>query len=106
MGNLMVLPGTGGLAISEAMAHGLPVICSIGDGVESDLIDVGVNGYIVEPGDEKQLADTIADIFSNPHRVSEMGQASLNIIRNRANIDTYMCEMLSAISYAAGTNGK
>ena len=38
MSNIFVLPGTGGLAINEAMAYGLPVICSEADGTEKDLV--------------------------------------------------------------------
>ena len=102
LGSLMVLPGTGGLAISEAMTHGLPIICSIGDGVEHDLIDNGVNGYIVNPGDVEQLSKTIVKTVKSD--LKEMGNASREIIEKRSNITTYMKEMLSAISYATEQN--
>lgn len=46
--DIFIMPGTGGLAVNEAMAHGLPVIAARGDGTVSDLIDHGKNGYILE----------------------------------------------------------
>ncbi len=36
--DLFVLPGTGGLAVQEAMSHGLPVIMGQGDGTNDDLV--------------------------------------------------------------------
>ncbi len=100
LGDLLVLPGTGGLAISEGMAHGLPVICSTGDGVEVDLIDEGENGYYVPPNDAAVLADRLRQALQSPERLRQMGDHSLRIIRERANIDRYLNEMLAAI-YAA-----
>jgi glycosyltransferase involved in cell wall biosynthesis len=35
--DLFVLPGTGGLAVQEAMSYGLPVIVAKGDGTQDDL---------------------------------------------------------------------
>jgi glycosyltransferase involved in cell wall biosynthesis len=101
LGDLFVLPGTGGLAISEAMAHGLPVICSIGDGAEVDLIDPGQNGYFVPPNDVDALLETMTRALASPERLRQMGAHSLRIIRERANIDRYLNEMLSAIYCAA-----
>ena len=97
LADLLVLPGTGGLAISEGMAHGLPVICSTGDGVEVDLIDEDQNGYYVEPNDVDALVHRLTLALENPAKLEKMGQHSLQIIRERANIDRYLNEMLSAI---------
>ena len=36
--DLFVLPGTGGLAVQEAMSYGLPVIVAQGDGTQDDLV--------------------------------------------------------------------
>ena len=48
--DLFVLPGTGGLAVQEAMAAGLPVIVAEGDGTQDDLVRPD-NGWQVPPGD-------------------------------------------------------
>ena len=46
--DLFVLPGTGGLAVQQAMSHGLPVIMAEGDGTQDDLVR-DVNGWQVTP---------------------------------------------------------
>jgi glycosyltransferase involved in cell wall biosynthesis len=100
LADLMVLPGTGGLAISEGMTHGLPVICSVGDGVEVDLIDEGVNGYRVGAQDVPGLVEKMRLILASDDKLKAMGAASRRIIDERANISNYMKEMLSAILFA------
>lgn len=57
----MVLPGLGGLAIGESLAYGTPVVCSIADGTEEDLIDNPCSG-IVLIGDQND--DVMADRFT------------------------------------------
>jgi len=47
--DLFVLPGTGGLAVQQAMAHALPVIVAQGDGTQSDLVRPE-NGWIIPSG--------------------------------------------------------
>ena len=100
LGDVMVLPGTGGLAVSEAMVHELPVICGIGDGVENDLVQDGVNGFVVDTDDCQVLAEKIDFVISDKERLQRMGEASRGIIDDAANIQSYMREMLSAISYS------
>ena len=46
-----MLPGLGGLAVSDSLVHGLPVIASIADGCEKDLLGTGA-GIIEEVGNE------------------------------------------------------
>ena len=36
--DLFVLPGTGGLAVQQAMSYGLPVVVGVADGTQSDLV--------------------------------------------------------------------
>jgi len=47
-----ILPGLGGLAINQAMAFGVPVICTKADGAERDLILDDINGYIYKDIDD------------------------------------------------------
>lgn len=46
--DVFILPGLGGLAISHAMCFGIPVICSIGDGTEKDLVINGKTGFLLD----------------------------------------------------------
>lgn len=45
-GDVFLMPGLGGLAISHSMSYGVPVVCSSGDGVETDLVVNGVTGFL------------------------------------------------------------
>jgi glycosyltransferase involved in cell wall biosynthesis len=59
--DVMLLPGLGGLAIGESLAYGTPVVCSIADGTEEDLIDNPFSG-IVLVGDQNE--DVMVDQFT------------------------------------------
>lgn len=48
--DLLIIPGRGGIVISEALAFGIPVIVYQADGTEYDLIKNGETGYILENG--------------------------------------------------------
>jgi glycosyltransferase involved in cell wall biosynthesis len=76
MSDIFVLPGDGGLAINEAMAHGLPVICSTADGTEKDLVIEGLTGHFFRRGDAGELSARLATLCSSPGSVRAMGKAA------------------------------
>lgn len=80
--DLLVLPTQSdvwGLVINEAMANGLPVITTDRCVAGLELIENGVNGYIVPVDDPKVLAEKINAVFSGDYR--RMGAAALETIR-------------------------
>ena len=72
-----------GLVVNEAMACGLPVICSNAAGCAVDLIADGQNGRLVSVGHVGELASVVNDLAGDPRLRSRMGQAS------RAKIEGY-----------------
>lgn len=62
-----------GLAALEAMACEVPVIATNVGGLP-EVIQHGVDGYLVEPGDVQQAAKYAIDLLSRPDRGREMGQ--------------------------------
>jgi glycosyltransferase involved in cell wall biosynthesis len=54
-----------GLCVSEAFAAGKPAIVTRTCGVANELVLDGVNGFIVEPGDEEALADRITRLATD-----------------------------------------
>ncbi len=80
--DLFVLPtreDIWGLVINEAMAYGLPVITTDRCVAGLDLVEDGVNGYIVPVGDADALAEKICLALNGD--LAAMGAASLEKIR-------------------------
>ncbi|MCC3762774.1 glycosyltransferase family 4 protein [Glycomyces sp. TRM65418] len=55
-----------GLVIVEAMAAGLPVVCSAVKHGPIEIIDTEVNGLLVAPKKPKELADALRRLMSDP----------------------------------------
>ena len=80
--DLFVLPtreDIWGLVINEAMAYGLGVITTDRCVAGLELVEDGVNGYIIPVEDEIALAEKIGACFASDYRA--MGEASLEKVR-------------------------
>ena len=84
--DLFVLPGTGGLAVQEAMSYGLPVIVAEGDGTQDDLVRKG-NGWQIPPDDFDALVSTMKDALSDVARLRKMGEESYRVVKEEINIE-------------------
>jgi glycosyltransferase involved in cell wall biosynthesis len=94
--DIFILPGTGGLAVQQAMAAGLPVIVARGDGTQSDLV-TPQNGWLVPPDDVEGLLEAIKAALQDPEAMLEMGLASYELSRTRFNIEAMAAVFLKAI---------
>jgi len=83
--DIFILPGTGGLAVQEAMSYGLPVIVAKGDGTQDDLVREG-NGWQIPPEDYGALVDTMKKALSDIVLLREMGKRSYRIVSEEINI--------------------
>lgn len=83
--DLFVLPGTGGLAVQEAMSYGLPVIVAKGDGTQDDLVREG-NGWQIQPENYDALVSTMKNALSDIARLRRMGAESFRIVSEEINI--------------------
>lgn len=97
--DIFIMPGTGGLAINEAMAYGLPVLSTIGDGTVSDLLIESENGYYL---DDKANVDNIYSkcvyiITHDKERLLNMGVRSRQIILEKATLQNMVACYKSAI---------
>ncbi|MGV8108385.1 glycosyltransferase family 4 protein [Methanospirillum sp.] len=75
-----------GVVLLEAMASGVPVIGSNIGGIP-DIIEDGVNGLLVSPGDPQGLADAIIQILENPELAARFREAGLKTVRDRFSWD-------------------
>lgn len=71
-----------GLAALEAMACEVPVIATNAGGLP-EVIENGVDGYMVEPGDVKLAAKYAIDLLSRADRGREMGQLARKNARRK-----------------------
>jgi glycosyltransferase involved in cell wall biosynthesis len=95
--DLFVLPGTGGLAVQEAMAHGLPVIVAKGDGTQDDLVRAG-NGWQIPPEDYGALVRVTREALSDVSRLRRMGEESLRIVTEEINIEKMVESFVRALN--------
>lgn len=98
--DLFVLPGTGGLAVQEAMSYGLPVIVAKGDGTQDDLVRQG-NGWQIEPENYEALVAAMKNALSDIARLREMGRESFRIISEEINIERMAEAFVKALNSAA-----
>lgn len=99
--DLFVLPGTGGLAVQEAMSYGLPVIVAQGDGTQDDLVRAE-NGWQVPPDDLDALVATIKDALSDVARLRRMGEESYRIVKEEINIEKMVETFVRALNQLTG----
>lgn len=99
--DLFVLPGTGGLAIQEAMSYGLPVIVAQGDGTQDDLVRKG-NGWQIPPDDFSALVSTMKDALSDVARLRKMGEESYRIVKEEINIEKMVETFVTALKVLTG----
>ncbi|MBE0688084.1 MAG: glycosyltransferase family 4 protein, partial [Anaerolineaceae bacterium] len=102
--DLFVLPGTGGLAVQQAMAHALPVIVAEGDGTQSDLV-TDENGWNIPPKDPKALKNAISSALSSPEKLRQKGLAAYQTVKTSVNID-HMVSVFIKASKDAFLQGK
>lgn len=95
--DLFVLPGTGGLAVQEAMSYGLPVIVAQGDGTQDDLVREK-NGWQIQPDDFDALLSTIKDALSDVARLRRMGEESYRIVKEEINIEKMVEVFVKALN--------
>jgi glycosyltransferase involved in cell wall biosynthesis len=84
-----------GTVLSEAMAAGTPVVATRVDGLP-EVVQEGVNGMLVEPGDPRALAAAVLQVLA---RRDEMGAAARTSAR-RFGADAYADRVEALISPA------
>jgi glycosyltransferase involved in cell wall biosynthesis len=103
--DLFVLPGTGGLAVQEAMSYGLPVIMGQGDGTNDQLVRTE-NGWQIQPDDLSALSDSLQSALSDVSRLRRMGAESYRIVREEINLERMVGVFIEAVNSVKKSNRK
>ncbi len=101
--DLFVLPGTGGLAVQQAMAFGLPVIVAAGDGTQDDLVRPA-NGWQVPPNDVNALTNVLHTALADAQQLRRMGNESYRIVVEEVNLEVMVSVFIQALTstFSAG----
>lgn len=75
------------LSLIEAMACSLPNIASNVGGI-SEVIDDGLNGFIIPPADPEKLADRITYLLKNTQSASKIGKRALQKVKANFDLQT------------------
>ncbi len=79
-------------AMLEAMLLKVPVVSSDVGGHREVILD-GITGFLVEPGNIKEFADKIFEIFNNPEKIIKMTQAAYNMVSTRFSLNNMIIEI-------------
>ncbi len=80
------------MSVLEAMSYGLPVITTPAGGTP-EAVENGLNGYLIEPGDYRALAEKI-DILANDKELREkMGKNGYEIAKAKFDISIIIAEL-------------
>lgn len=100
---LLVFPSiwaeTLGIVGLEALACGVPVIASDVGGVR-EWLHPGITGLLVPPASPTAIATAVQDLLASPARMMEMGQAGIELIRDRFAPDQHLKALTSLYSFA------
>ena len=94
--DLFVLPGTGGLAVQQAMSFGLPVIVGEADGTQSDLVRPE-NGWMLAEDNPEKLSRLLQQALGNVSHLRQMGAASYRIVSEEINLEKMVDVFIAAI---------
>lgn len=87
--------------IAEAMSHGIPVVSSR-IGVLSSTIEDGVTGLLARAGDDRDLAEKILSLWSNPQRCREIGLAGRDRVGRLCSAEAHLEGHLSVYRQVIG----
>jgi glycosyltransferase involved in cell wall biosynthesis len=83
-----------GRSLIEAMALGVPVIAT-NVGGPAEILDDGVEGYLLAPRDPAPWARAIAGLADDPQRAAEIGRAGRRRVEERFALDRHVAAVLA-----------
>jgi glycosyltransferase involved in cell wall biosynthesis len=88
-----------GQTLLEAMACGTPVICTRVASMP-EIVDDGVNGFVVEPGDQDMLRTRLLWLAAHPSEAAAMGAAGRKTVLDRFQWPQVVARCLEAYARA------
>ena len=99
--DVVVMPGSGGLVVQEAMSYGKAVIVGPGEtSGHNELVSHGVNGFRLATDSVDELVERLNACLADANRLRTMGQESLTIVSGRHNLEVMVDAFCSALEDA------
>ena len=93
--DLFLLPGTGGLALNEAIFYSLPILSGYADGSADDLVIDDFNGYRIDKKNPTEISEVVVKIFEND--TIERFRKNSKILLNKYSFNKYIERFISEI---------
>jgi glycosyltransferase involved in cell wall biosynthesis len=90
-----------GIAVVEAMLHGIPVVLAEG-GAHPELIDNGRHGVLFDPQDAKDLARKVAALWSDASRRTHLADSARRHAEQSYAPQRYVAKYLDLVAEVAG----
>ena len=90
------------IALLEAMACGLPCVASRLPGATDTMVEDGVSGRLVAPGDSDAFAAAIGGLLADPATASRMGAAARRTVEERYTMERVAGMWLEAYDQVLG----
>ena len=75
-----------GVSLLQAAAAGVPIVASRVGGIP-EIVQDGVNGYLIDVGDRRAIMRRIIELLSDPEKARRFGSAGRMIVRSRFSVD-------------------
>ena len=94
-----------GLVVVDAMSNGLPVVATNIAG-PSEIVEDGVTGFLVEPGNSEDLASKTKLLWENPDLCRQMGRAGREKAIREYSEDVYYKRLMAVYKKAIEINNE
>ena len=86
--------------LMEAAAQGAPIVSTRATGV-CDIIEDGLNGVLVPPGDSRALTAAVSDLLDHPEKARRLADAGSALIREHFDNSVYLARFASLMERLA-----
>lgn len=87
-----------GLSVNEAMAVGVPVVCSDAVGCAADLVRPDITGYVYPVGDTAALARCLAALQASPDTRRRLGTAAQELVMKEYDVRATAPQIAAAVA--------